>query len=470
MILSVFSAKCAACGALGTAREEKQMQALNVLTRTDFWRQVQQQGLITPGQMIVIGVSTGVDSMTLLDLVQHAPTALHLHIGVVYVDHQLRAQSATETAFIQDYCAARKLPLHKAVWQHGPLTHGVEAAARDFRYQTFQTALTDWRANTLWLAHHNDDALETLLMKLARSGSVFEQPGLRLVSRRPSYTIIRPLLPYPKSAIRAYAARHQVPHYEDATNQDETIQRNRIRAAVVPVFHDLNERSAAHLLRYTEEMTAAQGLLAERLTQLAATMVTRSAGSVHLDRPAFNALPRGQRSLLLQFVLADTQPLTGRQLAQCLDLAASSQAAGSVNLAAGWQFTMTYQRITITRENQSQVGGIFLPVSLSLLGTVFYPDGHAWHLAPAGPGLAVPAEVVLRHRQPGDVVQLANGQHQLLRRFLINQKVPQSTRDTLVLAAVGEQVWYIPGLYIRQAHQLSGMGQPDTMKSMLTYY
>lgn len=437
-----------------------------MLTRTGFWAQAQELHLVTPGDTIVVGVSAGVDSMTLLDLLRHAPAALHLAVRVVYVDHQLRPESAAEADFVRTFCAAHQLPLDAVTWHHPPLDHGVEEAARTFRYRAFAAALRHFSAHTLWLAHHNDDALETVVMKLARSGSVFEQPGLQLVSDRPGYTLVRPLLPYPKTAIRAYADRHRVPHYEDASNQDPRYQRNQVRTAVVPAVRALNTQSAAHVLRYTEEMTAAKELLRERLAQLAAAMTTRQGTETLIARPAFNALPRGQRSLLLQYLAGPAAPLTGRQLTQCLALAESRRASGAVQLAGGWQCRISYDEIRLTRENQSQDGGIFLPVRLSLLSTVFYPDGHWWHLAPAGPGLAVPAGVVLRHRRPGDMIQLPSGQHQALRRFFINQKIPRDQRETLVLAAVGDQVWCIPGYYQRQ---LSGMAQPDTMKGMLTY-
>ena len=86
-------------------------------------------------QPLLVAVSTGVDSMTLLDLLQRLPENLRPQITVGYVDHRLREQSNTETQFIQEYCRQHCLPLKIAVWdaeQHPQ--HGIEEAARKFRY------------------------------------------------------------------------------------------------------------------------------------------------------------------------------------------------------------------------------------------------------------------------------------------------------------------------------------------------
>ncbi|MCI1891970.1 MAG: tRNA lysidine(34) synthetase TilS [Schleiferilactobacillus harbinensis] len=448
-----------------------------MLTRADFWQFVRRFKLAPPNETIVLGVSTGVDSMVLLDLIRHAPVEWQRAMQVVYIDHQLRSQSREETDFIQTYCHQRNIPLTVATWHHGQLTSGVEEAARIFRYQTFDAVVQSARPATLWLAHHNDDAVETMTMKLARSGAFFEQPGLQVQTIRhqntqAAFSLVRPLLPYTKSDIREYANRHHVPHYEDATNQDERFLRNRVRQQIVPAFRDMNAATAAHVLRYTEELAAAQSLVEDRLSELTEQVVIRhQPDQWTMDRTQWRALPRGQQSLLLQYVSQPSgQTLTGRQITQCLDLINSSRASGEVQITQQWQLRISYHTI-LFGQNQTKVWGKKLPVGLSCNSIVFFPTGESWQLRKMGPGVAIavprsaPA-VVLRQRQPGDEIQLTNGQHQSLRRFLINRKVPQTERDQLVLAAVGQAVWYIPNLYTRQ---LSEHEQPDTIKVMLQY-
>lgn len=101
----------------------------------------------TATDQVVVAVSTGVDSMTLLHLLLHLPADSRPKIIVAYVDHQLRDQSDVETSYINDYCASHQLQLEQTVWPLAshPKT-GIEAAARAFRYAFFSvSASPNWR-------------------------------------------------------------------------------------------------------------------------------------------------------------------------------------------------------------------------------------------------------------------------------------------------------------------------------------
>ncbi|WP_252899098.1 ATP-binding protein [Secundilactobacillus odoratitofui] len=87
---------------------------------------------------IVVAVSTGVDSMVLLTLLQRLPEIERTKLIVAHVNHELRAQSVAEETYLTDYCRKHQLKLVKAHWpkQIHP-ANGIEAAARSFRYQFF---------------------------------------------------------------------------------------------------------------------------------------------------------------------------------------------------------------------------------------------------------------------------------------------------------------------------------------------
>ncbi|WP_051533680.1 tRNA lysidine(34) synthetase TilS [Ligilactobacillus apodemi] len=131
------------------------------------WRQLK----ILPSQKVLVAVSTGVDSMVLLWLVQHLPPKLRPQIYVAYIDHQLRVQSQAETQFIQAYCEKSHLPLFVKVWQDHPKT-GIENAARNVRYAFFNEIMQKEKILYLLTAHHGDDQAETFLMKLVRGGDI----------------------------------------------------------------------------------------------------------------------------------------------------------------------------------------------------------------------------------------------------------------------------------------------------------
>ncbi|MDG4869924.1 tRNA lysidine(34) synthetase TilS, partial [Guyparkeria sp. 1SP6A2] len=82
---------------------------------------------------ILIAVSTGVDSMVLLHLLEQAG----LNLGVAHVDHQLRKESKAEAEFLRNYCKRHKLPFYLKVWQQ-PAKKNIEASARRVRYAFFE--------------------------------------------------------------------------------------------------------------------------------------------------------------------------------------------------------------------------------------------------------------------------------------------------------------------------------------------
>ncbi|WP_279384130.1 ATP-binding protein [Lentilactobacillus kisonensis] len=105
--------------------------------QVEFNKLVDQRNWWRPGSKVVVAVSTGVDSMTLLHLINHLnqnrPTII-----VAYVDHELRAASQTETAFIKQFCQSHHLRLVTTSWPKSEHpTNGIEAAARAFRYAFF---------------------------------------------------------------------------------------------------------------------------------------------------------------------------------------------------------------------------------------------------------------------------------------------------------------------------------------------
>lgn len=187
-------------------------------------------------QPLLVAVSTGVDSMVLLDLLMKLPPKMQPQITVAYVDHQLREQSKVETKFIKKFCQQNNLPLEVAVWskeQHPQ--NGTEEAARKFRYQFFLSVMKKRKIKVLATAHHADDLAETVIMKLVRGGELSQLVGIE--SRRSfegDYQIIRPLLRYSKKQLYEYADQKELTYFEDETNyQDDalrflTIQQKRI--------------------------------------------------------------------------------------------------------------------------------------------------------------------------------------------------------------------------------------------------
>lgn len=202
-----------------------------------------------PNANIGIAVSGGPDSLALL-LLAHANFGGRVYAATV--DHQLRPEAAEEAAFVAQLCHERQIP-HRILRPHSPITGNLQSAARTERYRL----LKDWAIahNCPWVAtaHHAEDQLETLLMRMTRGSGVSGMAGIRARNG----VIIRPLLGFHKADLIAVCAAAGIQPIEDPSNADRDFDRVRIRqwlASGHPLGTDGPARTASAMAEAEEAL------------------------------------------------------------------------------------------------------------------------------------------------------------------------------------------------------------------------
>ena len=152
---------------------------------------------------------------------------------MVHINHQLRPESADEAAYLKAYCQERKIPFILEAWKE-PATKGIEAAARAFRYHTFAKIMhTDGYQDSddcaSWKRSNGNDFNED-----SARGQLGTFAGIKESQRFSNGQLIRPLLSFGKEQLYEYAAEQKLVYFEDQTNQELNVQRNRIRHLVIP--------------------------------------------------------------------------------------------------------------------------------------------------------------------------------------------------------------------------------------------
>lgn len=212
--------------------------------------------LATADSRLVVGLSGGLDSVVLLDLLADAAPRRGIVLSAAHVHHGLSPHADAWAEFCEQLCRGYGIPcsvLRVAVPRDSG--QGVEAAARAARY----TALLALECDALALAHHRDDQVETLLLQLLRGAGL---PGLaampeqRLAAGR---LLLRPLLDLPRSQLAVYAQAKQLRWIEDESNLDAAYDRNFLRHEILPHIEQrfpaarrTIARSAAHLAEAAE--------------------------------------------------------------------------------------------------------------------------------------------------------------------------------------------------------------------------
>lgn len=422
----------------------------------DFKRHLQGRRFFNKDDTVIVAVSTGVDSMALLHLLEGLPATMRPRIVVAHVNHELRKESTVEEQFIRNYCEKHDLSLVVAHWpvdQH-PVT-GVEEAARQFRYHFFAQVMR--RENAPWLltAHHQNDLAETMLMKLTRGGQLNQLVGI--ASSRPfaNGQLIRPLLPFSKNRLLAYARDRHLKWYEDNTNHDLAITRNRYRHEIIPALEKENPRLLDHLSSYHQQLA---DLLAWQDQELA-SQLKQVTSKERLSLTRWRHLAALTQKLVLQRWLEQSVKGVKQSLLSELITALNNPATPQQHLQLpgkrilvkdyDWCFISTEEKMTERVQNN--------PVSVVELGQWYFVNHQQLLVSPTladfGPESKTqemwlaPRQfpLSLRQWQEGDTIRLKNGGRQKVRRVLIDQKVPNDQRQLqqVLVDAEGEVVWLI---------------------------
>lgn len=212
-------------------------------------------GVVPPDAPIALAVSGGPDSMAMLAL---AAAAFPGQVHAATVDHRLRAAAAAEARMVADWCADAGVP-HTTLVVAEPIgSASVQARARAVRYDLLVRWAVEIGARCLATAHHADDQAETFLMRAARGSGVAGLAGIRARHRR-EIDLVRPLLGWRVSELRALAVAAAVPFVDDPSNADPHYDRTRFRA----LLRDTPWLDAAQFARSAAYVAEADATLRE---------------------------------------------------------------------------------------------------------------------------------------------------------------------------------------------------------------
>ncbi len=404
------------------------------------------------GKRVAIGLSGGMDSVVLLDLLHERKVPRGLTLSAVHVNHQLSARAGEWELFCRSLCAQRGIALTVRHVEVVPDGSGIEAAARKLRYGAFAALEADFVA----LAHHLDDQVETFLLQLLRGAGAKGLSGMPVIRQQqsaeggqPAPLILRPLLEMRRSRLEAYAKSRQLAWVEDDSNGDSRFDRNYLRNELLvqldarfPAYRETLARAARNLADYA--------LLAEELARIDAQSLDR--GAISADR--LRHLSDARALNLLRQLFAD-QKLAMPPRARLQEALRQCREAGrdaEIQVAFGDARLRCYRdRVEVMVETaqlpsdwQSRWDGqheLVLPDHLGVLRS----------RSVIGEGIAKRhfdiRTATVRGRAGGERIQPgANRPRRALKSLLQEHGVPPWERSRMPLVFFGEQLAWVPGI------------------------
>ena len=201
--------------------------------------------LLQAEDLHLVALSGGADSVCLLLMLQR----LGYRVEAMHCNFHLRGEeSDRDEAFVADLCRNRDVPLHLAHFDtraYADLHHvSIEMAARDLRYKWFEQLRRDLGAETICVAHHSDDNVETILMNLLRGTGLRGLQGIQ--PRRDN--IVRPLLCLSRADIEQWLHQQGQPFVNDSTNAKADVIRNKLRLDIIPRLKEVFPQATDNIL------------------------------------------------------------------------------------------------------------------------------------------------------------------------------------------------------------------------------
>jgi tRNA(Ile)-lysidine synthase len=440
---------------------------------------IRRRRLLGDDARVAVALSGGPDSVALAWLLRDLePKSAWRVAGLIHVHHGLRGIEAdADEAFCRGLAVRMDLPLHVTHVDVGQLARdrrvSIEVAGREARYAAFEAAAAALAATSVATGHTLDDQAETVLLRLLRGAGTRGLSAIRPKLGR----YVRPLIDCRRAAILAYLDSRRERFREDASNQDLSIPRNRVRRTLLPVLRDSWPGAVVALARFAE-LAADDEACLMALANEAGARIDDADGRVALDLSALDALPTalGRRVIRGALEAAGGVPTfrdveAVSRLARAdkkesrLDLRALTVRRGGQRLwfdRAGGPLTES-EGVTGTPQPLSVPGEVTLSeTGLTIRASLGPRADLAARPSPAGPiailqADALPQPLAVRYRRPGDRLRpLGAPGTRKLQDWFVDRKVPRADRDRIPLVVdERDRIVWVAGFTIAHEYRVT---------------
>ncbi len=402
-------------------------------------------------QVALVAVSGGPDSLSLLHLLAATVGEHHLELVVGHVDHGIHPESESVAAAVADEAARLGLPFETTRIALGP--DAGETEARTARYDWLHETLARLTARTkstgvIVTAHHRDDQVETILMRVFRGSGPAGLSGIPAVQG----SVVRPLLDVSREDLSAFLSEIGASSWSDPSNRSERNTRGWIRQRVLPELRRKLPEVESALIALGDQARAAREAWDRVLNELPLVIEREGAGLAFASAP-LRTYDRGLAETLFRALARRIGLTVGpRRGARALEIVLWGRSGVRADLGQGWFAEVRFDRIALVRT----------PVALAE-ADMGEPAGEwrsgRWRFRWRGesrPGhitrsgwttWLVPGQYRVRGWRPGDRIRPWKGTgSRLVVRCMQEQEVGRSERPAWPVVCAGDDIVWVPGV------------------------
>lgn len=441
---------------------------------------VRQNRLVEAGELILVGVSGGPDSVCLLSILHKLKNELGINLHVAHLNHELRgAESQADAEFVA--ALADRLGVPATVESHNVTAYqqekhlSLEEAAREVRYRFFAELAVKLGAAKVAVGHTANDQVETVLMHLIRGsgtkGLTGLQPETALKFGDDCLTVIRPILVLSREETEACCRGHNLAWRVDSTNRLPETLRNRIRLELLPVFRKYNQEIDRAIIRTADIARDDIAFIDRETAEVWGEIAKQVNDSILLNKAKLLALPKALRRSLLRYAIGTlTGDLRNIELAHIEDIMSilDKGAGKNIILPDSLIFSTGYEQFTLKKGQETSITSMPLKgeYPINIPGETVIPG---WRIEASiadrdKTGCLCPdegkltafldcvrtgANLVVRGRKRGDRFQpLGMGEMKKVGEFMIDNKVPRAERPCIPVVASNRQLVWLVGVRI----------------------
>lgn len=415
--------------------------------RKDILTHIKDKKIFTSNEPVIVALSGGIDSMVLFDILSQ----LSNNLVIAHVNHNKRPESIEEYNFIKNMAKEKRIPFEGYSITNTNSTN-FHHDSRLQRYDFFRAIAQKYHATKIAVAHHLDDQVETVLMRIVRGTSFKGYSGIKEIRYDRNVSIIRPLMDIKKDAIIEYAYEHKITYFEDSSNNEDIYTRNRFRHNIIPLLKQENPNLDNKILQLAEYIDSANEVIEEKTKEFLNEFCIYN--NVSLE--AFNTLNKIIKINVLQKMIntasSNTVEVSYEHYKALIEICTSDIPNQTYSLPNEYLFVKEYEVIYIKKEEPI----IPLNIEITKEGEYFVDDNKSYiftsnkiihnysnYFELCYNELVFP--LYIRQRKNGDKMTLKVGSKKV-KDILIDQKIPKSQRDRLLLITNKDNVLWIPGV------------------------